>query len=94
MHALTPTRREICLVVLLLVVLLLLSDANFDLGLRTSPISPFHRAGTKPVADSSTLSDEYEERLQRTRLDWTLSRIPETKVVAHVPGMLYFPVLF
>lgn len=76
-----PTRREILLVTLLLLGLLYLSRSNTRQHFTSVPpprIS-FH-------SESSTLGEEQIPRKLDTRLTWDASQVPETKIVAHVPG--------
>jgi hypothetical protein len=81
----SPTRREIWLAVFLLVSLLFISRSRSDLNLPRSV-----RAGPEdnlPTQNSTYLEHGIAPQLLRDRVRWA-SQVPQTKIVAHVPGEL------
>jgi hypothetical protein len=88
----TPTIREICLVAILLASLLVLSQKNYDFSFqRASPPTEADRNHSSPLHDSIlTASDDFAFRAApldwRTRLRWADLQVPQTQIVAHVPG--------
>ncbi|KAF9454843.1 hypothetical protein P691DRAFT_716768 [Macrolepiota fuliginosa MF-IS2] len=80
-----PTRREFILVFFLLVALLFLNHGQ----------PPRHPIFTKDSLSNSshTLQTELPTRIQ-TRLSWGKDSVPQTKLVAHVPGWTVFDRLY
>jgi hypothetical protein len=89
-----PTPREICLVFILLTALLAISKTNHDFSLRKTPRPVLSGLDGQPIAidDSPVLSDHHHTAQNgRTRLSWGSEPVPETKIVAHVPGENFSP---
>jgi hypothetical protein len=87
-----PTAREICLVLILLTTLLAISKTNHDFSLRKTPRPVLSGLDGNPLAivDSPVLADHHHAAQNwRTRLSWGSEPVPETKVVAHVPGAFF-----
>lgn len=80
MASAAPTRREVVLVTLLLVFLLLISRPSNT----TKPTRTGHNTYNTSVANGSPQA--YHDTAN-TRLTWGSSPVPQTKVLAHVPGM-------
>ena len=79
-----PTRRELVIVTLLLVFLLLVFRSNDK---------PSHGHSSHPslvgVGSNSTKSPgRSHSQTLRTQLSWGTSPVPQTKILAHVPGQL------
>ncbi|CDO73894.1 hypothetical protein BN946_scf185016.g51 [Trametes cinnabarina] len=96
MPPLTPTAREICLLTILFVGLLYFS-ATFprNKGAVTDFLQPSQsiiEAGldTTPL----TLETQYTLQSLNPPLSWGLGQVPETKIVAHVPGWTIFDRLY
>jgi hypothetical protein len=91
MHIESPTRREIWLAVLLLVSLLFVSRSRPDFVL-----SPSIQSGPsdKPATQNSThVEQEIPPQPLRDRIRWGAGEIPQTKIVAHVPGEWWWKAL-
>lgn len=83
-----PTTREIFLLCLLLVGLL-----TFSTSIKPTAVSDFAklRSGIYTVEDEveqapSTFESQYSLQALSMPLSWGLGQVPETKIVAHVPG--------
>ncbi len=83
-----PTTREIFLLCLLLVGLL-----TFSTTIKPSSVSEFAklRGGIYTVEDDaeqapSTFQSQYSLQTLSMPLSWGVGQVPETKIVAHVPG--------
>lgn len=79
MASAAPTRRELVLVTLLLAFLLLISRPSNT----TNPTQTGHNTYNTSAANGSPQA--YHDT--NTRLTWGSSPVPQTKVLAHVPGM-------
>ena len=85
MHIELPTRREVWLAASLLVSLLFFSKSRADLD-----ITPFVHDDKSPTHNSGYVEHEREPELLRDRIRWEANdSIPQTKIVAHVPGELH-----
>jgi hypothetical protein len=82
-----PTRREIVLLTLLLAVLLLLTQVNTNLDLQTSLRLAPKQTHTERPSNLTAPSTKFEPQLPRTHIEWGSSQVPQTRIVAHVPGM-------
>lgn len=76
-----PTRREIVLVVVLFTALLFLSKVHFDSRSRLISLSSPSTDFTNTIPAQNATARNYE-----SRLSWGTAHVPETKIVAHVPG--------
>ncbi|KAJ7163324.1 hypothetical protein C8R46DRAFT_1102999 [Mycena filopes] len=76
-----PTRRELALVLALLLAILYFSNARIHTNLVAPSLSPLLQNLSQP----STLQDTTPQ-LYDTRLTWGDSQVPQTKVLANVPG--------
>ena len=90
MHIESPTRREIWLAVFLLISLLFFSRSrtNFDVAPSTRTSGP--NDNFSPSQNSSDVEQEITPQPFRDRLKWGAGEIPQTKIVAHVPGTLLY----
>lgn len=85
MHTETPTRREIWLAVFLLVSLLFLSRSSHSPNALPASIqTDLH--GNLSAPNASLAGDEIVLHSLRDRIRWGKAQVPETKIVAHVPG--------
>jgi hypothetical protein len=83
-----PTRRELVIVTLLLVFLLLVSRSNHQPAL--PPHSSVVNSDKHGVSTTPGHADTYQ--FSRARLSWGTYPVPQTKVLAHVPGRFLLPV--
>lgn len=83
-----PTRRELTIITLLLVFLLLVFRSH-------DQPSPSHISqGVNNSSDTNpSLSYNGARQALRTRLTWRTSPVPQTKVLAHVPGQSFLRML-
>jgi hypothetical protein len=79
-----PTRRELVIVLFLLVILLLVSHSNHQPSL--SPHSSVVNYDKHNISTTSGVPHAGDHQSLRTRLSWGTSPVPQTKVLAHVPG--------
>ncbi|KAF7346011.1 hypothetical protein MSAN_01827000 [Mycena sanguinolenta] len=78
----TPTRRELVLVLALLLSILYYSNSSIHSSLVPAPVSP-------PLYTPSEFLNTLEEkdpRIYQPRLTWGNNEVPQTKVLANVPG--------
>ena len=85
-----PTSREILLLTILFGCLLFFSATLHKTPGTTSDLvhSPFiveEEVATQPL----TLETQYTLQVLNTPLSWGTGQVPETKIVAHVPGELH-----
>lgn len=85
MHTEAPTRREIWLAVFLLVSLLFLPGSHSDLELPASIHTGLY-GNSSTRLNSSLISNDTGPQNFRDRIRWEMAQVPETKIVAHVPG--------
>jgi hypothetical protein len=78
------TRREVWLAVFLLVSLLSLSKSRANFNLTPSIQTPHD--DKPPTHNSSYVEHEREPKLLHDRIRWGANDVPQTKIVAHVPG--------
>jgi hypothetical protein len=87
MHIKSLTRREVWLAVFVLVSLLFLSKSHANLDHTPFIRTPHdHRP---PTYNSSYVEHERERELLHDRIRWGANDVPQTKIVAHVPGESY-----
>lgn len=86
-----PTRRELVIVTLLLVFLLLASSFRSDKQ-PSRPLHPYLGVDNNNIsAAPAGVSHGGAPETLITRLSWGTSPVPQTKVLAHVPGQLSSP---
>jgi hypothetical protein len=93
MHTETPTRREIWLAVFLLVSLLFLSRSSHSSYVLPASIQTGLQ-GNLSAPNASLAGDEIVLHSLRDRIRWGKAQVPETKIVAHVPGWTIFDKLY
>ncbi|CAL1709260.1 unnamed protein product [Somion occarium] len=94
-----PTAREICLLAILLVVLLSGSSKLKSSNLNVSDITRLRGSSgsiEEPYMDTNSVPFDTQYSLQQlnTPLKWGLGQVPETEIVAHVPGWTIFDRLY
>jgi hypothetical protein len=77
-----PTRREIVLVLALLLAILYYSNSHVDTRLVPAPISP----PLHPSVQVNTALQEKTPHVYDTRLTWGNNQVPQSKVLSNVPG--------
>ncbi|KAF8073639.1 hypothetical protein FPV67DRAFT_1478736 [Lyophyllum atratum] len=91
----TPTRRELLLLSLLFLFLLFVSRKSDVQDARTvsNPLTSFSR-NASPLATSSNNLHPGNTQISDAHLSWGSSPVPQTKVLAHVPGWTIFDRLY
>jgi hypothetical protein len=79
----TPTRREIVLVVILLATFSL--TRRFDFSIRRVP-APRHGDNIHSSVAPGGIKALLVHKAFRTHLSWGSAPVPDTKIIAHVPG--------
>ncbi|KAF8887177.1 hypothetical protein BD779DRAFT_1528535 [Infundibulicybe gibba] len=85
----TPTRREIVLVSLLLLCILFFTRHNYHPPNNSIAADTLQPPSSPPVYPESRPRVSYD-----TRLSWKTSAVPETAILAHVPGWTIFDKLY
>ncbi|RDB17977.1 hypothetical protein Hypma_000815 [Hypsizygus marmoreus] len=89
----TPTRREVVILALLLVLLLYVFRKGDEQHAR-HPASQSPALGNKTFVSPSETTHSSDARVLEGRLSWGSSPVPQTKVLAHVPGWTIFDKLY
>jgi len=84
MHIESPTRREVYLAILLLVSLLFVSQSRPDFDLPASVQTGSSDKQATP--NSSNVEQAIAPQSLRDRIRWGAGEIPQTQILAHVPG--------